>query len=216
MTSDAIAAVDQAALQPALFMRRAACCALLMVLNAPLFGTAQGIAGQSDNRTFNAVMVPQAIVNPNTIILPMVDGSAIRFRRFSTEDGLSQTMVTQIVQDDQGFIWFASLYGLNRYDGYNFKTFKHEPGRPNSLSGVHSYSLFKDRSGALWIGFEDFLDKLDPVTETATHYRIGDADGENFPVRNISQDQTGILWLGTRGGALQIQSRHRTEHPLSA
>ena len=145
-------------------------------------------------------MAPQAHVDPHTIILPMVDGSAIRFRRFSTEDGLSQTMVTQIVQDNQGFIWFASLYGLNRYDGYKFKTFKHEPGRSSSLSGVHNYSLFKDRSGALWIGFEEFLDRFDPVTEVATHYRIGDAEGETFPVRSISQDHAGMLWLGTRGG----------------
>jgi ligand-binding sensor domain-containing protein len=88
-------------------------------------------------------MVPQAHVDPHTIILAMVDGSDIRFRRFSAEDGLSQTMVTQIVQDDQGFIWFASLYGLNRYDGYTFKVFKHEPGHPNSLSGVHNYSPFQ-------------------------------------------------------------------------
>jgi PAS domain S-box-containing protein len=168
-------------------------------------------------------MVPQAHVDPNTIILPVVDGSAIRFRRFSTEDGLSQTMVTQIVQDDQGFIWFASLYGLNRYDGYKFKVFKHEPGRPNSLSGVHNYSLFKDRSGALWIGCEEFLDRFDPVTETATHYRIGDAAGETFPVRNISQDHTGMLWLGTSGGLYRfnpatgqsVRFKHDPKNPFS-
>ncbi len=62
------------------------------------------------------------------------------------EDGLSQTKVSQIVQDDQGFIWFGSQYGLNRYDGYKFKVFKHEPGRTNSLSGVLISSLFKDGS----------------------------------------------------------------------
>jgi PAS domain S-box-containing protein len=181
-------------------MRWRACCALLSLLCAPLCANSQDAARHSDNRTFNARKVLQAHVDPHTVILPIVDENDIRFRRFSTEDGLSQTMVTQIVQDDQGFIWFASLYGLNRYDGYKFKVFKHEPGRPNSLSGVHNYSLFKDRSGALWIGFEEFLDRFDPITETAIHYRIGDAEGESFPVRNISQDQTGMLWLGTSGG----------------
>jgi len=49
----------------------------------------------------------------------------------------------QIVQDDQGFMWFGSQYGLNRYDGYKFKVFKHEPGNRNSLSGVFIYSCSK-------------------------------------------------------------------------
>src|SRR4029077_15822570 len=110
----------------------------------------------------------------------------------STEEGLSQTRVTQILQDDQGFIWFASQYGLNRYDGYKFTVFKHEPGRTNSLSGVYIYSLFKDRSGVLWVGCEEFLDSFDPITETVTHYHIDpkDAQGETSPVLNISQDRT--------------------------
>jgi hypothetical protein len=56
------------------------------------------------------------------------------FHATLTEDGLSQTKVSQIVQDDQGFMWFGSQYELNRYDSYKFKMFKHEPGRTNSLS----------------------------------------------------------------------------------
>lgn len=119
------------------------------------------------------------------------------FRRFSTEDGLSQTHINAILQDDQGFMWLASMYGLKRYDGYKFKVFKHELGNPSSLSGVHNYSLFKDHSVMLWIGCEEFLDKFDPVTETATHYRVGSRDGEAFPVAHISQDRAGMLWLAT-------------------
>lgn len=217
------AVVYRGSRQPTVLTRWGACCALLSLLCAHHCAIAQNTAGPSDNPTGNTGMVPQAHVDPHTIILPMVDGSDIRFRRFSAEDGLSQTMVTQIVQDDQGFIWFASLYGLNRYDGYTFKVFKHEPGHPNSLSGVHNYSLFKDRSGALWVGCEDFLDRFDPVTETATHYRIGDAEGETFPVRNISQDHTGMLWLGTSGGLYRfnpatgktIRYQHDPKNPFS-
>src|ERR1700744_4559637 len=164
--------------------RRGAGCALFSFLCATTLGMAQDGVGPTPQKE----AVPQAHVEPRTVVLPVADGNRMRFRRFSTEDGLSQTMVTQILQDDQGFIWFASLYGLNRYDGYKFKVFKHETGRPNSLSGVHNYSLFKDRSGMLWIGCEEFLDRFDPVTETATHYRIGDADSESLPVRHISQD----------------------------
>ncbi|WP_187142974.1 two-component regulator propeller domain-containing protein [Terriglobus albidus] len=145
-------------------------------------------------------------MNPRTITLPVVDGKDIYFRRLSTEEGLSQKRVSQIVQDDQGFIWFGSQYGLNRYDGYKFKVFKHEPGQTNSLSGMLISALFKDRSGSLWIGCEGFLDKFDPVSETFTHYRIDPnrAAGEIAPVTHISQDHSGMLWLSTRNGLFQF------------
>jgi hypothetical protein len=90
-------------------------------------------------------------------------------------------------------MWFGSQYGLNRYDGYKFKVFKHEPGRTNSLSGVFISSLFKDRSGSLWIGCDEFLDKFDPVTETFTHYRIDtrDARGETVSVHPACRGDDG-------------------------
>ena len=100
--------------------------------------------------------VQQAHVDPRTITLPVVDGKGIRFTRLSTDEGLSQTKVTRIVQDDQGFMWFGTQYGLNRYDGYNFKLFVHDPKNPNSLSGVYVNGLFKDRDGALWVGCDQF------------------------------------------------------------
>jgi PAS domain S-box-containing protein len=129
------------------------------------------------------------------------------------------------VQDDQGFMWFGSQYGLNRYDGYKFKVFKHEPGRTNSLSGVFIYSLFKDRSGTLWVGCDEFLDRFDPVTETFTHYRIDTtgAQDETVPVTNISQDHTDRLWLSTSRGLYRfdpstgriIRYRHDPNNPFS-
>ena len=78
-----------------------------------------------------------------------------------------------MVQDHLGFIWFGTQYGLNRYDGYRSKVFKHEPGRSDSLGCVYIRSLFVDHSGTLWIGCDRFLDKFEPLTETFAHYRIG-------------------------------------------
>ena len=187
-------------------MRRRTRCLLLSFLCVPLWATAHNSAGLSESRTVNADMAGQVHVSPRTITLPVVDGKDIHFSRISTEDGLSQRRVSQIVQDDQGFIWFGSQYGLNRYDGYRFKVFKHEPGRTNSLSGMLITSLFKDRSGSLWIGCEEFLDKFDPVSETFTHYRIdaNTALGEKAPVAHISQDHEGMLWLSTRNGLFRF------------
>jgi len=200
-------------------------CLILEFLCAAALGMAQEEALRSQTQPAHSGMVRQVLVKPHTIILPVVDGKGIRFTRLSTENGLSQTMVWQIAQDDQGFMWFGTQYGLNRYDGYKFKVFRHVPGVASSLSGVYIYSLFKDRSGTLWVGCDDFLDKFDPVTETFTHYRIDAAvsQGETVPVTTISQDHMGMLWLGTRKGlyrfdpssGLIICYRHDPNNPFS-
>ena len=77
--------------------------------------------------------LPPARTGPLPIKLTAVDGQDIRFRRLPGGTGLSQTRVGWVVQDHLGFIWFATQYGLNRYDGYRSKVFKHEPGRSDSL-----------------------------------------------------------------------------------
>ena len=197
-----ISVVHQETIKLTVLVRLAVHCSLVALLWATTLGMARDGAGRPENRPVNPGVVRQAQAEPRTIILPVVDGKGLRFTRLSTDEGLSQTRVIQIVQDDQGFMWFGSQYGLNRYDGYTFKVFKHEPGRTSSLSGVFIYSLFKDRTGTLWVGCDEFLDKFDPVTETFTHYRIDTtgAQGETVPVTDISQDHTGRLWLSTSRG----------------
>jgi ligand-binding sensor domain-containing protein len=184
-----ILVVHPGAIKRAVLGRIAGRCALAALLSATTLGMAQDGAGRPDNQPNNVGAVRQAHVDPRTITLPVVDRKGLRFTRLSTDEGLSQTRVIQIVQDDQGFMWFGSQYGLNWYDGYKFKVFKHEPGVANSLSGVYIYSLFKDRSGTLWIGCDEFLARFDPVAETFTHYRIDTkgTQGETVPVTHISR-----------------------------
>lgn len=146
--------------------------------------------------------VPEPRVEPQTVRVPVIEATGLSFRRISTADGLSQTRVAQIIQDDRGFMWFGTQYGLNRYDGYEFKVFVHDPLRPNSLAGAWISSLFKDRSGLLWIGCNQVLDRFDPRTETFTHFRIEPAESGSLggTVVHISQDRAGLLWLATGSG----------------
>ncbi len=156
---------------------------------------------------------------------PVIAGTDIRFYRTATGDGLSQVRASQILQDDQGFMWFGTQYGLNRYDGYKFKVFLHDPADPRSLSGVFITALFKDRSGVLWVGCNQFLDKYDPATETFTHYRIEapHAKAEQLTILRISQDSTGLFWLATTNGLFAFDPvagvvgtyRHDANNPLS-
>ena len=115
----------------------------------------------------------------------------------SLEQGLSQTRVAQIIQDDEGFIWFGTQHGVNRFDGNSFKVYKHDLDWPDSLSGVFIYALFKDRSGRVWVGTDQGLDAFEKTTETFRHYRL---DESNPFVIHISQDGEGMLWLATGQG----------------
>jgi ligand-binding sensor domain-containing protein len=70
------------------------------------------------------------------IRLPLVEGKGIRFTYLSTEQGLSQSRVDHMLQDRRGFMWIGTYNGLNRYDGYRFKTYKPDLNNPNSLGGL--------------------------------------------------------------------------------
>ena len=131
-------------------------------------------------------------MDTETIRLPVVEGKDIRFARISSSQGLSEVRVSDIVQDDQGFIWFGTWNGLDRYDGYNFKVFKHDPERKESLGGVFIYSLFKDRAGTIWVGTDQSLDRFDPLTETFRHYHFDVPDSSGLPT-TVRADQPGFV-----------------------
>ncbi len=136
----------------------------------------------------------------------VVIGHDIRFRRLPASTGMSQTRVSSVVQDGLGFLWFGTQYGLDRFDGYKFRVFKHEPGRNDSLSGVYIRSLFVDHSGTLWVGCDQSLDRFDPVNETFSHFIIEPQvqGGVPTPVTQISEDRDGMLWLSTSRGLYRL------------
>ena len=129
-----------------------------------------------------------------------------RFHRILPEDGLSQAVVTAVVQDHSGFMWFGTQEGLNRYDGYEFKIFRHDAHEPGSLSHDSIRALYVDRQGTLWVGTDGGgLNRYDPVEDTFSHFRFDLEDPTSLSddrVRAILEDRSGILWIGTEGGGL--------------
>ena len=126
------------------------------------------------------------------------------FHRLSIEEGLSQNSIICILQDSKGFLWLGTEDGLNRYDGYSFKTYYHNPNEPGSLSHNRIGSLYEDRSGVLWVGtMAGGLNKFIREEEKFKCYTSDPANPgtlSNNTILSFYEDSEGYLWLGTYAG----------------
>jgi signal transduction histidine kinase/CheY-like chemotaxis protein/ligand-binding sensor domain-containing protein len=133
--------------------------------------------------------------------------SHYRFENFTTDDGLSDGWVNGILQDSKGFIWIATLQGVDRYDGLNFKTFH-----------VNGGFLHEDSEGKIWITSADGgLSVIDPKTEQIETYReLIDSLGISLRTNSIIEDNNGNLWLTTAGfrnhagGLVEFNKKNKT------
>ena len=130
----------------------------------------------------------------------------LRFEHITAEDGLSQASVTCIIQDSIGFMWFGTYDGLNRYDGYNFKIFKHELNNPHSISHSFVRTLLVDSRNLLWVGTDGGgLDIYNHETEQFFHVDLCPnnkyIEGSD-QIFSLFEDKYGTIWVGTWGGGL--------------
>lgn len=94
------------------------------------------------------------------------------FTHYSTEDGLSQNTVMSMLQDHKDNLWFATWDGINRFDGYNFKTYKARQGNYISLTNNRADRMYEDRYGFLWLlTYDNRVHRFDPKTETFDRFR---------------------------------------------
>ncbi len=136
--------------------------------------------------------------------LPQICKCVLRFDHINIEQGLSQSSVRVILQDRLGFLWFGTEDGLNRYDGYTFKSYKPDPDIANSLSDRWITAIVEDQAGYLWIATRlGGLNRYDPRTEEFVHYLHDDANpaslGDNH-VNTLYLDKNDNLWVGTTHG----------------
>jgi len=141
----------------------------------------------------------------------------IQFEHISNADGLSQNAVQCILQDSKGFMWFGALNGLNKYDGYDFDVFQHNPNDTNSISNNEINAIYEDHQGTVWIGTSDGLNKFDRKTEYFIHYKHEPHNPNSLSsskVMSIGGDGNGIPWLATQGGGLNTYDPLR-QNPAS-
>ena len=129
----------------------------------------------------------------------------LKFSHLTTKDGLAQDHIVAILQDRQGFMWFATGEGLNRYDGNSFVVYKNRPSDPGSISHNFIRDVFEDENGYLWVAAYPAINKFDPRTERRTRYVHDPHNPRSFSgdsVESITRDSRGVFWFATADSGL--------------
>ncbi len=171
---------------------------------------------------------------------------AIRFSHLTTEQGLSESTVTTITQDERGFLWFGTQNGLDRYDGSTINEFSGVAQLPSNnirallADGEQLWlgtwggglirldlptgdfttfsttatadeqrpgsdfirAIHRDTQGAIWVGSNNGLDRLNAAQTAFTHYALPETNSQT--VYTVAEDPAGNLWLGTDAGVFQL------------
>ena len=153
------------------------------------------------------------------------------FKQLTDSNGLSQSTILETIQDKEGYLWFGTIDGLNRYDGYEFRVYSNDPTDSFSISDNFISSLFEDKDGYIWVGtVNGYFNRFDRKTEKFTRYYINDyfeiVEQPNptyydFPLafsRNqtnsitaIKEDTAGYLWISTwNNGIIRFDKKTET------
>ncbi|MBN1187569.1 MAG: GAF domain-containing protein [Bacteroidales bacterium] len=127
----------------------------------------------------------------------------------STDDGLSHGKVNAICRDKDGFIWFGTNEGLNRYDGYNMKVYKNDPNDSMSLTNNFIRALLKDSNGDLWVGTYEGLCIYNYDLDNFTEIKFENDNNQREYVWKIIQDKEGIIWVATTEGLYYVDADHK-------
>ena len=125
-----------------------------------------------------------------------------QFRYLGVQDGLPNPLIHAIDQDREGYLWVGTKDGLARFDGGQFKVYRHTPGDARSLPGNAVTMVHADARNRIWVGIEGFgLYRMDDDHEGFTAVPL--LKGESaLDIWAIASDATGAVWFGTFGNGL--------------
>ncbi len=144
------------------------------------------------------------------------------FKQFTDADGLSQSTIFAMIQDQQGYLWLGTIDGLNRYDGYQFRVYVNDPSDITSISDNFISALYEDSDGFIWIGtVNGYFNRFNRKTEVFKRFYVNDfftsmknpdTNFYEYPlafsrnqintITSITEDNEGFLWIGTWGNGI--------------
>lgn len=141
----------------------------------------------------------------------LAQGTQYRFSRIDIRNGLSNNQISSILRDDKGFMWFGTSSGLNRYDGYKFKVFKHIISDSTSISNDIISKCWEGPDNKLWVQARDHINFFDKATESFSRdersyfNKIGLPDAA---LDDIKKDKTGQYWfVHTNAGLFKYNTK---------
>lgn len=127
------------------------------------------------------------------------------FKRLEADRELPGGYVQDIFQDSQGYMWFATLSGLVRFDGHSIKVFRSTPNNHATISDNLVLDLLEDKQGFIWVSTYNGLNRYDPIKEEFTRFYHDNSNpnsiSDNKPFR-LLEDNNGNIWVGTLRGSI--------------
>ncbi len=151
-------------------------------------------------------------------LLPL-SASGATGRYYSTQEGLSSSLVNHILQDSRGFVWTATEWGLNRFDGTKFTTYFHIPNQANSLNDNYVRTLYETPQGDLLVGTIMGLMRYDRAADAFQPIPLYWGGKEEVVTHVVAMTalENGDVWIATSGMGVFILSPGDNEgHHLTA
>jgi len=132
--------------------------------------------------------------------IPLVGKSQnLYFKHLTIEDGLSQSAITSLAQDEKGFLWVGTRDGLNRYDGINFNIYRNNSDDPNSLSNNEITCLDFDQYNHLWVGTRNGVNLYQDGSASFKVFQPNEMSTD-YSVKSIESVNEDEIWVGTSNG----------------
>ena len=146
-------------------------------------------------------------------LLRSADGP-IRFRHFSSVNGMVSDAVMALTQDWNGKIWIGTDNGVNWYDSQRFFSFSHVWNQKNSIANNRIYDLYTDDEGVVWLGTDDGLSRYNLIGNDFTNYFL--SKEVTTAVLDIAEAGDGnTLYLATTGGLARFDKEAKTLERLA-
>ncbi|MEO7309137.1 MAG: two-component regulator propeller domain-containing protein [Chitinophagaceae bacterium] len=150
----------------------------------------------------------------NRVFAAPVDNTLYQFGRIDISSGYSNNQINCIYKDKQGFMWFGTMSGLNRYDGYHFKIFKHSQQDTMTINDDFVTRIFEGPDDKLWIETRYGLNIYDPAAEKfdrdPSDFLKKSGIGNGAPATGIAKDSKGNFWFYGTDGLFLYEPKAKT------
>lgn len=161
--------------------------------------------------TFFACSIALSLAIQTYAFASNVNQTPLKFERISIAEGLSQSYVYDIIQDDNGFIWIATQDGLNRYDGKNFVYYRHDSTNKNSIADNFIRKLFIDNKKVLWVGTNEGLSRYNESLDNFDNFYHQANDSNSLKdneIWDIYQNKQSTLFVSTKEGLQKFDTEN--------